>query len=71
MFIFKRSTGKFITVCQTTLEKVKNLLKTKNFGGENVWKNRLTNRPLQQEGFTSIHNFENDVIQITLPNWEF
>ena len=61
--VFKKSTGRFVTTCQLTIEEHNELLKTRNFGGGKGWfSGQVRNLPPQQ---TILNTFESDVTGIT------
>ena len=48
--IFERSTGQFITFCEPTLEELKDLRATDNFGGQEGWfSSQAKNLPPQKK----------------------
>ena len=76
--IYNKITREFITFCEPTVNEVKNLKISLNFGGQNDQniidpKNvipqcsiiKLTNYINENQGFTLIHSFESDVLRIT------
>lgn len=60
---FNKSTGKFFTTCQLSREEVKELRRTRNFGGGEGWfSGQVKNLPPEQ---TAKNTFESDVMSIT------